>query len=84
MLYAQPGQLQGWMEAIQDAQWRAAFEVLDRLPTSDLFGVEPFGFKDGISQPTPDWSLQRTPKGDQLEYGNLLCLGEFLLGYPNE
>jgi Dyp-type peroxidase family len=84
VFYAQPGQLAGWMQTIQSAPWDAAFEVLDCLPTSNLFGVEPFGFKDGISQPTLDWKRQRTPHGDQIEYGNILCLGEFLLGYPNE
>jgi deferrochelatase/peroxidase EfeB len=84
MLYAQPGQLEGWTQTIQAAPWNAAFEVLDCLPTSNLLNAEPFGFKDGISQPTPDWKRQRAPHGDQLEYGNLLTLGEFLLGYPNE
>ena len=44
----------------------------------------PLGFSDGISQPTLDWKRQRTPREDELEYGNLLSLGEFLLGYPNE
>jgi deferrochelatase/peroxidase EfeB len=84
MLYAQAGQLEAWRQTIQGAQWDGAFEVLDCLPTSNLFGAEPFGFKDGISQPTLDWQRQRAPHGDQLEYGNLLTLGEFLLGYPNE
>jgi deferrochelatase/peroxidase EfeB len=84
MLYAKQGQLDGWIQEIQGALWVAAFEVLDCLPTSNLFGVEPFGFKDGISQPVPDWKGQPPPHGDQLEYGNVLALGEFLLGYPNE
>jgi len=84
MLYTQPGQLEGWRQTVQGAHWNAAFAVLDCLPTSNLFGTEPFGFKDGVSQPTLDWKRERTPDGDQLEYGNLLTLGEFLLGYPNE
>jgi deferrochelatase/peroxidase EfeB len=84
MLYAQPGQLDGWTQTIKDVQWEAAFQALDCLLTSNLQGVEPFGFTDGISQPTIDWDRQRSPQGDQLEYGNLLTLGEFLLGYPNE
>jgi Dyp-type peroxidase family len=84
MLYAQPGKLEAWKQAIRGPQWDAAFEVLDCLPTSNLFGAEPFGFTDGISQPEPDWELRRTPPKDQLEYGNLLALGEFLLGYVNE
>ncbi len=84
MMYAQPGQLQSWMDSIKTGTWDTAFEVLDCLPTSDLKGVEPFGFVDGISQPTLDWDRRRSPNGDQLEYANLVSLGEFLLGYPNE
>lgn len=84
MIYAQPGQLERWTRTLQTAAWHAAFEVLDYLATSNLGGKEPFGFNDGISQPTPDWKRQRTAQGDQLEYGNLSSLGEFLLGYPNE
>ena len=84
MLYAQPGQLDTWKQTIQRANWVTAFEVLDCLPTSNLFGREPFGFNDGVSQPTLDWKRERNPVGDQLKYGNILALGEFLLGYPNE
>jgi len=84
MAYAQPGNLKSWLDTIKTAQWDAAFEVLETLSTSDLHNVEPFGFADGISQPTLDWERQRSVRGDQLEYGNLLSLGEFLLGYPNE
>jgi len=84
MIYAQPGRLDGWAQAIQGPGWNAAFELLDHLPTSNLYGAEPFGFNDGISQPSPDWKRQRTPEEDEVEYGNLLSLGEFLLGYPNE
>ena len=84
MLYAQPGLLEGWTQTIQAAPWDAAFQVMDCLLTSNLQGVEPFGFADGISQPTLDWDRQRSVRGDQLAYGNLLTLGEFLLGYPNE
>lgn len=84
MIYARPSHLEGWIETIQDNQWRTAFEIMERLSTSDLGGKEPFGFNDGISQPTLDWNGQRTARGNELEYGNLLSLGEFLLGYPNE
>jgi len=64
--------------------WDVAFEVLERLGTDDLGDVEPFGFVDGISQPTVDWEGKRTIKGDQLVYSNIVSLGEFLLGYSNE
>jgi Dyp-type peroxidase family len=84
MLYGQPGQLEAWTNAIQGTLWSAAFEVLGCLSTTNLFGKESFGFNDGISQPTPDWQREYVPQNDQIEYGNLLSLGEFLLGYPNE
>jgi deferrochelatase/peroxidase EfeB len=84
MLYGQAGHLDGWTQTIQGSEWETAFQVLECLLTSNLQNVEPFGFADGISQPTLDWDRQRTPNGDQLEYSNLITLGEFLLGYPNE
>ena len=84
MIYAEKDLLDEWTQTVQGPTWTAAFELLDCLPTSDLGGAEPFGFQDGISQPTPDWDRLRIPAGDELEYGNLVSLGEFLLGYPNE
>ena len=84
MLYAQPGRLQGWSEEIKGARWSEAFDLMETLGTSDLEGAEPFGFVDGISQPQLDWERRRSPKGTRLEYENLVSLGEFLLGYPNE
>lgn len=84
LIYSQAGHLDEWTHAIQGPEWNAAFELQDRLRTSNLENTEPFGFNDGISQPSPDWNRQLVPKGDELEYGNLLSLGEFLLGYPNE
>jgi deferrochelatase/peroxidase EfeB len=73
--------------------WRAQIEaalgnglaVLDRLSTADMGGEEPFGFMDGVSQPRIDWSAEREPDTTaDLDYGNLLTAGEFLLGYRNE
>ena len=84
LLYALPGRLAEWQHTIE-AQCDAGFESLACLSTTDLQGVEPFGFVDGISQPQPDWARQRPVcDRDQLVYSNLSCLGEFLLGYPNE
>lgn len=84
MLYAKPGGLDAWRAVIKGAQWDSAFEEMTCLPTSDLQGVEPFGFTDGISQPLLDWERQRNGGGNAHDYTNLSCLGEFLLGYPNE
>lgn len=84
MLYARENLLEGWSQAIRGALWEDGFELITCLTTSNLFGVEPFGFADGVSQPTIDWEQQRTINGDQLTYSNLVALGEFLLGYSNE
>ena len=84
LLYARSGRLAEWEQKI-DAQCAAGFERVERLATSDLQDVEPFGFVDGISQPQVDWERKRPVRDqDQLEYSNVSCLGEFLLGYPNE
>ena len=84
LLYAMPGLLEAWSREVE-AGYAAGFELLAALSTSDMGGVEPFGFVDGISQPQPDWERHRKPRDEtQLDYTNLSCLGEFLLGYPNE
>ena len=64
---------------------RSGLALIEELRTTDMGGVEPFGFADGVSQPTFDWDRARTPgtKADRA-YTNLLALGEILLGYYNE
>jgi deferrochelatase/peroxidase EfeB len=84
MMYGQEKKLAECEAEFKGPTWDVAFEVLERLETDDLGDVEPFGFVDGISQPAVDWDGQRTVKGDQLVYSNLVSLGEFLLGYSNE
>lgn len=84
LLYAVPGRLAAWEQEVE-AQLAGGFVRIERLSTSDMRGEEPFGFADGISQPDVDWERTRPVLDqDRLEYGNLTCLGEFLLGYPNE
>ena len=84
MVYAMPGRLDACCRDLE-THWAVAFELMRWLPTTDMGGVEPFGFVDGVSQPEIDWE-RRIPAADhdRLAYGNLSCLGEFLLGYPNE
>jgi deferrochelatase/peroxidase EfeB len=84
MLYAQPNRLVGWKQDVKGPLWPAAFHEIACLGTSQLDGIEPFGFRDGLSEPTLDWDGRRSAGGDELRFGNLLALGEFLLGYPNE
>jgi deferrochelatase/peroxidase EfeB len=84
MMYGQEGFMEQCEAEFKGPSWDVAFEVLERLPTSYLGEVEPFGFVDGISQPVIDWEGKRKIKGDQLTFGNVVSLGEFLLGYSNE
>jgi deferrochelatase/peroxidase EfeB len=84
LLYALPGHLAAWQQSVE-GDIAAGFERIQCLPTSDMHGFEPFGFADGISQPQLDWQRERAPVDhEQLAYSNLSCIGEFLLGYPNE
>ncbi|MGB7949094.1 MAG: peroxidase, partial [Candidatus Binatia bacterium] len=85
MLYAEPGTLGTWKKTVQGDAWDEAFGILDYLEAEPLVDTEPFGFKDGISQPKIDWDGRReSARGTRVEYSNLVAVGEFLLGYLNE
>jgi deferrochelatase/peroxidase EfeB len=84
MFFAEPGGLTSFIQSATGPHWSDAFEEMRWLKTADLDGVEPFGFTDGISQPRIDWERQRDPTRPQIDYSNIVALGEFLLGYPNE
>jgi deferrochelatase/peroxidase EfeB len=85
MLYKKDN-LAAWEAEVQGPLWSKAFrEVTQPLDTSHLDNdIEPFGFRDGLSQPKVDWTLSRKAKSEELDFGNLITAGEFLLGYPNE
>jgi deferrochelatase/peroxidase EfeB len=83
-LFAAPGKVDALASSLRGEPWNAAFAQIACLDTSDLGGVEPFGFTDGISQPAIDWECVRPLRGNKPRYGNLVAIGEFLLGYPNE
>jgi Dyp-type peroxidase family len=84
MFFAEPEQLDSFVQSAKGKSWSDAFEELIWLGTSDLGGDEPFGFADGISQPQIDWTQERQTPCTQLGYTNIVALGEFLLGYRNE
>ncbi|MDM0013269.1 hypothetical protein QTH87_12570 [Variovorax sp. J22P168] len=84
MLYAVPGELGPWAERVL-AGCGEGFDQIGVLSTSDMDGVEPFGFADGISEPALDWQRERRVRDEErTAYDNRSCLGEYLLGYPNE
>lgn len=84
MLFALPAQLAAAEAAVATPGFQAAFDA-ERLATAPLDATEPFGFVDGVSQPTVDWEGERTPDTSaDLDYGNLISPGEFVLGYRNE
>jgi Dyp-type peroxidase family len=84
MFFAEQDQLDSFIQRTRDQNWSEAFEEITSLGTSNLDGDEPFGFADGISQPQIDWEEQLERPCTQLGYTNVVALGEFLLGYPNE
>jgi deferrochelatase/peroxidase EfeB len=84
MFFAADGEIDALVRRSIGPTWDEAFEEPRWLQTTDLDNVEPFGFADGISQPQIDWGRERDLKEPQVDYTNLVALGEFLLGYPNE
>jgi Dyp-type peroxidase family len=74
---ADPPALAGMRAELAEAFERSGARAVADLPTLELTGYEPFGFRDGISQPliaglsTPRAGARTVPAG------------EFVLGYPN-
>jgi Dyp-type peroxidase family len=66
------------LDALEREQAPAGFDVAHRLDTSDLDGFEPFGFRDGVSQPIVDGLSKTGPPEVTVK------AGEFVLGYENE
>ena len=66
------------LDALEREQAPAGFDVAHRLDTSDLDGFEPFGFRDGVSQPIVDGLSKTGPPEVTVKSG------EFVLGYENE
>jgi Dyp-type peroxidase family len=66
------------------------WQLGDTLKRAGIGGVEHFGFKDGVSQPSVRGFTSRTTlNGTRWESANrpgspVIALGEFVLGYPGE
>lgn len=85
LLYTIKGKMSEWRRKVQTKAFERAFKVISILPTAPLSRLEPFGFVDGISQPSIDWTQsQSTDLHHRDHYSNLLAPGEIVLGYPNE
>jgi Dyp-type peroxidase family len=75
LLYARD---EAGLAELEGGQALDGLSVVGRLDTADLDGFEPFGFRDGISQPFVEGLSKTGPKETTVR------AGEFLLGYPNE
>ncbi len=84
MLYADCADIEAFTAATLAGLGQSCEVLQPQLDCSEP-GIEPFGFKDGISQPGIDWDGVRTPGGtaDQV-YTNYVSAGEVLLGYMDE
>lgn len=84
MLYADCADIEAFAAATLAGLGQGCEVLQPQLDCSEP-GIEPFGFKDGVSQPRIDWDGVRTPGGtpDQV-YTNYVSAGEVLLGYMDE
>jgi Dyp-type peroxidase family len=78
LLYARDAQALAALDAEQRRALPEGVPVVQPLETSDLQGYEPFGFRDGISQPFIEGLSKTGPPAQTVRFG------EFVLGYPNE
>jgi deferrochelatase/peroxidase EfeB len=85
MLFASMERIEDFVKETTAGAEGAGLRAFATLSTSNMEDYEPFGFKDGASQPAFDWDSRRTPgtKADS-DYTNRIALGELLLGYHNE
>ena len=78
LLYARDARALAALDAEQRRALPEGVRVVQPLGTSDLQGYEPFGFRDGISQPFVEGLSKIGPPAQTVRFG------EFVLGYPNE
>jgi Dyp-type peroxidase family len=78
LLYAQDGAGLAALEEEELGRLGGGLALVRRLDTADLDGIEPFGFRDGVSQPYVEGLSKTGPPESTVR------AGEFVLGYPNE
>lgn len=79
LLYASEEQdLAALVGRVESEARAAGIDMVERLGTDELSDREPFGFRDGISQPVLE-GLPRARAGQ-----DVVRAGEFVLGYVNE
>ncbi len=78
LLYATEGAELAALRAEPGLAFPQGIQLVSELATSNLRGHEPFGFRDGISQPLIEGLSKKGPVATTLKFG------EFVLGYPNE
>ena len=78
LLYATDGAELAALRAEPALAFPPGVQLVSELATSNLRGHEPFGFRDGISQPLIEGLSKKGPAATTLKFG------EFVLGYPNE
>jgi deferrochelatase/peroxidase EfeB len=85
MVFAETDQHDAFVGAFRARAQGAGLTEVAVAPTTDMDGVEPFGFTDGVSQPAFDWDGTRRPGGKaDRAFTNSIALGELLLGYLDE
>ena len=78
LLYATDGAELAALRTEPALAFPPGLQLVRELATSNLRGQEPFGFRDGISQPLVEGLSKKGPAATTLRFG------EFVLGYPNE
>ena len=61
LLASDAERLEALVDKMLEQALGAGLSKIDILETSDMKGLEPFGFVDGGSQPSFDWDRPRTP-----------------------
>jgi len=85
MVFDETDQILSLAKGLRDEALAAGFSEGKILESGDMEDREPFGFRDGVSQPAIDWKGERTPGSSaDMDFHNIIATGEFLLGYVNE